>query len=368
MGKHYRVGIAGAGSVAHGMAAALERDGHHATLWAPRRGAELAGELADGIRAEAAVPGGVEGHFHPSVAEDAAALAADADVLAIALPGYGHKAVMDALAPHIRAGQPVIISSQSAMGAVYLGNLLHARGIDAPIIAWSTTVVLAQRPAPGLVRCQPLRARVDICTLPHTAATEGLALCEALFGQRFKDVGGLLAISLSNLNPQNHLGIGLVNLTRMELGETWWQTEYMTPMVARYIEALDQERLAIAEALGLQVRTVRDHFHLSYHVSADADLATMFQEMRDRKIGAYAPTSAQSRYITEDVPFGLVPVVMLGDLVGRPAALHRAGVDTICALYGRDFWNECDLMQALDLGRLDREALVKVAERGRTLA
>lgn len=364
MDKRYRVGIAGAGAIAHGTAAVLERDGHRATLWAPRRGAALAQELSGGLTCE----GAIEGRFHPAVAASAEALAADADVLILALPGYGHKAVMDALAPHVRDGQAIIISSHSAMGAVYLGDLLAARGVKAPIIAWSTTVVLAQRPEPALVRSQALRARVDICTLPGDSAAEGLALCEALFGQRFKDMGGLLAISLSNLNPQNHLGIGLVNLTRMELGETWRQTNYMTPMVARYIEALDQERLAIAEALGLRVRTVREHFHLSYHVDAEADLAAMFDEMRARNIGGTGPTTAQSRYITEDVPFGLVPTVLLGDLVGRPAPLHWAGVDTFCALYGRDFWSECDLMQALDLGRFDRAGLVAVAERGTTAA
>jgi opine dehydrogenase len=35
----------------------------------------------------------------------------------------------------------------------------------------------------------------------------------------------LLAIAVSNLNPQNHMGIALCNLTRMERGESWNQNE-----------------------------------------------------------------------------------------------------------------------------------------------
>ncbi len=46
---------------------------------------------------------------------------------------------------------------------------------------------------------------------------KGFDLCAALFGPRFLNRGGgLLAISLSNLNPQNHLGIVLANMRRMD--------------------------------------------------------------------------------------------------------------------------------------------------------
>src|ERR1700758_804326 len=76
----------------------------------------------------------------------------------------------------------------------------------------------------------------------------------------------LVSISLSNVNPQNHLGIALCNFTRIERGEPWINWYGLTPSVGRLIEALDQERLAVAAAFGTAVRSVRDHFHLSYHV------------------------------------------------------------------------------------------------------
>ena len=107
-----------------------------------------------------------------------------------------------------------------------------------------------------------VRKKVDIATVPHSRSAEGLALCEKLFGDRFVDRGNLMAIAVSNLNPQNHMGIALCNLTRMERGETWSQGQNVTPKVGRLLEELDQERLAIAAALGLDVRTIFQHFHL----------------------------------------------------------------------------------------------------------
>lgn len=355
----YNVGIIGAGAIALGYAAFLEQVGHSVRLWSPR------GNCASRrINAEGAVETSCELRF----VDKADALADGADVLILALPAFGHRAVLDTLAPHIRPGQPVIISSHTAFGALYLGDLLTDRGVAAPIIAWSTTALTAKMPAQQLVRIGNLRARVDMSVLPEGQAVAGLTLCTTLFGDRFLLRDDLLSIALSNLNPQNHLGIALCNATRMDKGEIWNQVGNMTPMVARLLEALDDERLAIAAALGLSVRTVHEHFHLSYHVPQEAALADMFAQMQRRGLGGNGPATPHSRYVTEDVPFGLVPIILLGRLAGRPARLHQAGLDLISAMYGRDFGAECDLIQALRLDELSLEELRNAARVGTTRA
>ena len=194
-------------------------------------------------------------------------------------------------------------------------------------------------------------------------ATDGLALCQRLFGDRFQPRDGLLAITLSNLNPQNHMGIALGNMTRMERGETWSQGLHVTPNVGRLLEQLDRERLAIASALGLEVRTIFEHFHLSYHVPV-ASISEMNQQMHARGSGGTGPATADSRYVTEDVPYGLVVTVALGKLAQRPARLHEAGIRIFSAMYGRDFMAENELLNALDLQRNDIGDLHRAARTG----
>ena len=138
----------------------------------------------------------------------------------------------------------------------------------APIVAWGTTLTTGRQESPTEVNVATVRQRVDMATVPESDVDAGYALCNDLFGDHFVKRDGLLAIALSNLNPQNHLAIALLNLTRMERGETWGQGENVTPAVGRLIEALDRERLAIAEAFGLRVKTVQEHFSLSFHVHA----------------------------------------------------------------------------------------------------
>jgi opine dehydrogenase len=351
--------LAGAGSIAFGTAAVLHEAGHGPMLWSPS-GAGTA-DLAGG--APLTATGAVETTLTPRIAASAEELARDNDVLIVALPGYGHKAVLDALAPHVEQRHHVIISSHASLGAVYLAELLAARGITAPITAWGTTICTGRRQSGTEVMVNTVRSKVDLCTVPDDRSDEALALCRDLFGDRFQPRDGLLAISLSNLNPQNHMGIALGNITRMERGETWSQGQNVTPTVGRLLEALDEERLEIARALGLEVKTIFEHFHLSFHVPI-ASISEMNQQMHAQGNGGTGPATADSRYVTEDVPYGLVLTAALGRMAGHPAPLHEAGIRIFSAMYGRDFEAENELLKALELDRRGLDDLKRAARSG----
>lgn len=358
MSDQMRIGIAGAGSIAFGTAALLNAQGHSAMIWSP------SGEGTKPIlNAPLQAIGALEAKFTAQVATSAQELVESSDVLLIALPAYGHKVVLDALAHHIRNGQHIIVSSHASMGAVYLAQALAARGVQAPITAWGTTVVTGRRQDGAVVQVNTVRSRVDLCTVPETESAAALALCQHLFGDRFQSRDGLLAISLSNLNPQNHLGIALGNITRMERGEAWSQGQNVTPKVGRLLEQLDLERLAIAKALDLKVKTIFEHFHLSFHVPI-ASISQMNQQMHAQGNGGTGPATADSRYVTEDVPYGLQLTAVLGRLVGQPAKLHEAGIEIFSAMYDSDFTNENQLLNALDLNRFNLKDLQQAARTG----
>jgi opine dehydrogenase len=95
------------------------------------------------------------------------------------------------------------------------------------------------------------------------------------------------------------------------------------------------------------VRSVRDHFHLSFGVPrGPVGDAGAILTARDATPG---PASLDTRYITEDVPFGLVPSTVLAHIAGVPMPLHEAGVAMFSALYSRDFRAENNLLPTLAL-------------------
>lgn len=299
-----RVGIIGAGSIALGTASLLGSRGHAPVVYSPSGGGTRERQ-ADGGGLSVRSAGAIEGRFEVGVARSPGDLVrSSGDVLLLALPANGHKRMMELFAPAISerleglldgdARFEVMISSHASLGAVYLMETVRSKLLETHpeeacnnllgrmrISAWGTTAVTARRTAGDAVNVLTVREAVDFCTVPCTEGTaeDDAASCSALltrlFGDRFRfRDGGLLAISLSNLNPQNHLGIVLGNMSRMDPaprpppvevgGELrsfpesepvpWWQGKSITPAVGNLMEALDGERIDIAAALGLELR------------------------------------------------------------------------------------------------------------------
>lgn len=350
------VGIAGAGNIGMGYAAFLEKSGHRATIWSP------SGSRTEALRAgdPLTITGAIEGVFRPGVSTSPEDLAR-ADVIVLALPAYGHRFVLDSLMAFLEPRHIVIISGHLSFAALYLSKKLGERHIEIPIVAWNTTVLTCKPRGPNRFNIGAIRAKVGMATVPIDFFDRAHDVCVSLFGDRFNRQDDLLSIALSNINPQDHLGMALCNLSRIEKAESWGQNTMVTPAIGRLLEAMDRERVAIAKALGKSVITTFDHFKLSYNVTGDtvSEISAALVEGGSDPLG---PTDLNTRYILEDVPFGIVPTLRLAKLTGVPAPLHQSGLELISACYGRDFEAENDLLP--ELGPFDRGEMMALMKQG----
>jgi len=155
--------------------------------------------------------------------------------------------------------------------------------------------------------------------------------------------------------------------------EPWYQYKNITPNVGRLMEALDQERLDVAHILDINVRTIHEHFLWSIHVimvtpmipennESNGTTTAVTTGMRPLTVSemnqqthhylnnnVLGPSSPESRYVLEDVPYGLVLTVLSVMLVNKPAVLHESGIRILSAMYGRDFMVENDLLRGVGL-------------------
>ncbi|MGN7870836.1 Opine dehydrogenase [Paracoccus haematequi] len=355
-----QVSIIGAGGIAYSYAAFLADRGHNPMLWSPsgKRGTELAeGALLKASNA-------LEGVFDVDVLRSAQQLA-DGEALIFAIPAFGYRDVMDRIAPVLRPDQTIILSAHLSFAALYLSKLLSARGLDCPIVAWNTTASTGRQTSSTSVSISLLRPKVEMAVIPHSAGEEALSLCRNLFGDRFSLVEDMIGVDLGNLNPSVHYGIAMFNLTRMELGEEWAQQPYITPAVARFLEDLDRERLRVAEAFGVQARSI----HQAYAVPGKIEigpLAEMLRQIVATRKGVNGPTSLDTRYVTEDVPYGLLTTVRLAELAQVDVPLHRAGITIFSSLYGRDFAAENQILPEIAEAFVSIETLRKAVSQGWT--
>lgn len=327
-----KIAILGAGGTGLAYAALLADAEHQPVLWSP------SGRGLDVIAAQGLIArGALAGHFHPGTAPTLAEAVRNAVVILMALPGQARRPVFDALVPLLGAGQTVIVSADLSLGAQWLlGRLPNASGVD--VLAWSTTVAMGRRPDFGQVEIGGIRSRVETAVLPQSSTGAALARCETLFGPRFAEApGGMAAILLGNLNPPVHMANALCNLTRIEKAEPWANYDGITPAVARLIERLDAERLALAASFGIRVRSISEHFQMSFGLPADMPLAEMTAEIHRRRNGPAGPKSLDTRFLVEDLPYGIAPLVDLGARQSVQMSLHAAGLDILSAACGQDF-------------------------------
>ncbi len=350
------VGIAGAGNIGMGYAAFLEKSGHRPTIWSPSGSRTKAFRAGDPLT----ITGALEGIFRPAVSTSPEDLA-QADVLVLALPANGHRSVLDSLVPFLEPRHVVIISGHLSFAALYLSKKLAERQVDIPIVAWNATVLTCKPRGPNRFNIGAIRAKVGMATVPINCSDRALDVCVSLFGDRFNRHDDLLSIALSNINPQDHLGMAICNLSRIEKAESWGQNTMATPAIGRLLEAMDRERVAIAKALGKSVITTFDHFKLSYNVIGDtvSEISAALAKGESDPLG---PTDLNTRYILEDVPFGIVPTLQLAKLAGILAPLHQSGLELISACYGRDFEAENDLLP--ELGPFDRAEMMVLMKQG----
>ena len=143
--------------------------------------------------------------------------------------------------------------------------------------------------------------------------------------------------------------------------------EGVTPAVARLYEAINAERVAVAAALGASVPTLADWFDRVYGVR-EATLVETCQRLTYNSDGPYqatgTPSSLEHKFITEDVPTGLVPMSELGAAAGVPTPAIDALVAIVRSMTGKDFAAEGRTLERLGLRGMSAVEIVHVTNEG----
>lgn len=341
--KKNRIGIVGAGSIGMACAAWLSHRSYQVAIWSPRNGSNP--KARDGSLSATGV---LEGSFRVSYADSAQDLASGVDIVLIAVSANGHRTVMDALLPHLRSGQLVIVSSMASLSSLYLYERTLSRGLGVAIASFGSTVLTARRKSSTHVDVMTQRKSLGVACLPHHRIQEVLDLCTELFGTSFTAEDNCLLSTLSNTAAIAHVPLALFNWTRIERGEAWPQYHYLTPRIAVLMEKLDAERRAVAGAFGFNLVSIGQQLSRSSGVPT-ACLADIAASLHAQRGGPPGPTDMQTRYLTEDVPYGLVFQLALAVLAQVPVPATQAVVAMAGLISGENFMEGNDLISPLQL-------------------
>lgn len=348
--------ILGGGNTAFAVAANLTHLGHRVTLWEiPSFEHTLAPVRDSGVIQLVGVAHQGPARIHRMTTDIAEALEAS-DLVLVIVPSYAHQPFLDACAPHLRTDHIVVLMPGN-LGTLAWSHRLRKLGAAVPTLAEvDTAPYVCRKTAPDTATIWGVVTALGLAALPGTQTDRVRRRLAPLFPGicTYPDV---LACGLSAMNPVVHPAGVLLNAGRVEhsRGEFYFYEEGVTPTVARVIMAVDDERRAIGTALGYDLKPAQEAFHAA-GFSPRGDLWAAINGSR-MLTALKAPGSLQTRWLTEDIPYGLASWSSLGAQYGVASPTIDAVIRLGSVVMGFDAWETARDVRRLGLEGASRAAL-----------
>lgn len=312
---------------------------------------------------------GLSGGFvRPSLlTTDAAEALLEAEMVLLIAPAFAHAPLANLVSPHLREGQRVVLMPGGFGGALLFHKKLREKRAQHGIVVGETATLpyACRKLDASSVWIRGRKASFQIAAYPARDTEELLKGFHSLYPHAQAAVN-VMETALNNLNPYLHPAIMLLNAGSVDRGErTLFYHEALTASARQIIEALDKERLALGDTMGLSLKPayqeLLDHYQ---HQGAHGNNVEEVAKNNPIYQWSETPTSLRSRYLTEDIPMNLVPAAQLARQLGSPCANMEAIITVCSSVLGEDLHRGARALEQMGLEGLKAEEINRALEEG----
>ncbi len=307
-------------------------------------------KLMGGIQVEGEIQGFAQLNVVTSQIEEAVK---DSEIIMVVVPANGQRYMAENLVPFLKDGQIIVLNPGRTGGALEFRQIFKERGVTAQvIISEAQTFLFASRiSGPAQVKIFRIKNSIPVAAIPAYKTVEVVsALRKAL--PQFVPEDNVLKTSFNNIGAVFHPTLTILNAARIENthGEFDYYIDGITPSVALILEAVDNERVKVAEALGIRAITAREWLYSAY----DAYGRNLYEAIQNNPgyRDIRAPYTIYTRYITEDVPMSLVPISSFGKMLQIPTPTIDCMIHLANILHNRNYFMEGRTVEKLGLAGL----------------
>ena len=289
-----------------------------------------------------------------------------AELILIVVPTMYQASYAKKLGPILKSGQHIALMPGS-LGSLEFRTELDNIGCDKEItIGEIAALPYATRiESPLSVHVFGRRKIVSAGVFPSCKTDEVFHLYEDIYPgiERMRDV---LEAGLSNPNPTLHcLGV-LLNAGRIEKsrGDFYYYDEGLTQNVCNAVEAIDQEKIALGKILGLNLLSLVDTYWKMGYGPKGHNFWEVIRGVSSL-VNIKGPETVDSRYLTEDVPIGLLIYSQLGRQLGVDVRLMESVIHISSALLKRDFIREGRTLTRCGIEGMMKEQILEYVQTGK---
>ena len=347
-----KVAVLGAGNGGCAAAAVLTQRGYEVRLYSPTE--RRLGPLRQGITLTHAYEGLVRPFL---MTTDLGTAVCGADLVMLVVPAVAHEGYARRLAPVLERDQIIFLNPGHTGGGLHFANELKKWGAPGvPLCESVTLTYICRMEGEATVGVYRETENLRFAALPAHQTGELIEKLHPLF-PNLRSAVNVLETGLMNINAVIHPPGMLMNAGWIEFmkGEFLFYKESITPSVARVIEEVDAERLAVSGALGLQLPAFIDFFcEAGLTTEAARQSRSVYRAMRESEANRSikSPDTLKHRYVDEDVGYGLVPMSQLGGLLGIGTPAMNSLIVLASIARQRDFDGEGLSVESMGLSGL----------------
>ncbi len=289
---------------------------------------------------------------------------AGAGFLMITAPAEAAVKFFDRALPLLQDGQTVVKWSGNFSALLFARRMKEAGLRKDVILAEAHTLPWGCRlAAPGTVQIMVWVTRLLLATFPVSRLESVIGDIALMYP--VVPAENVLATSLNNLNPTVHPVGTVMNAGWIDTAgkEFFFYRDGNTLSISRGIRAVYKEVAALAKAVGVTMAEYpEEDFWKKSAIMSTHTRAAFDKEGMVAKISG--PSSVRSRYITEDLPQGLVPMANLARQFGVPTPVIDAVIALGSVINQTDYLKEGLSLEDLGLAGLSLKELIRFLQEG----
>ncbi len=290
-----------------------------------------------------------------------------ADVIIVPVPAFAQDHMVNECLPYLEEGQIILFSPDNGATMRWY-NRLKEKGMERKVIlaGMACLLYLCKLIGPAQIDIAGVKHEMQVSTMPAKIVGEVVDSLKTMY-KGYKPEKNALATTLSNFNHQLHTGPMVLNAGRVESTiEFKFYWEGHTKSITNVVKSVDGEKRQVGKSLGMNLPTIEQLFEEYYKGRYRKETGELNEIVTTNLIyrGTIAPSELTSRFITEDVPYGLVLISSIGRRFNVPTPTTDAIIHLASVLNRTDYRREGMTLEKLGLGDMTKEGIEEYLREG----
>jgi len=292
----------------------------------------------------------------------------DRDIVFVIVPAFAQKIFADLSVDALSPNQIVVLEPGNFGGSLEFAELLKKKGKkELPVLVELECMIYSGfKNDSGSVWVSGFKNGLKAAAYPGKFTDRILEKLTKIY-PGLDRADNILETGLSNINTVVHAPILTLNAGWVEHteGNFLFYWDGVTPAVGRVVEAVEEERMSLGRELGVHLTPSRDTLVKWYgHQGAKGE--TLSEVLRTNPAYEWddAPPTLQHRFFLEDIPYGMIPMETLGEIISVDTPIIGSIIHLGLNLTGKNLRKEARDLRKLGLDRVTAEDLIKKVTTG----